>query len=66
MVRLVLVKVIHHDPHKQLEDKVHSQEHKDVDIEGHELQKCRWVGNKILHLLYPYHQHERTIMNLEL
>lgn len=39
MVWLVLVEVIHHNPHKQLEDKVHSQKHEDVDINGHELQE---------------------------
>jgi hypothetical protein len=38
VIRLVLVKVVHYDPHKELEDKVHSEEHKDVDIDGHELQ----------------------------
>ncbi len=38
MVRLVLIEVVHHNAHEELEAQVDSEEHVDVDVDGHVLQ----------------------------
>lgn len=47
MVRLVLVEVVHHNADKQLQTKVDTKEHKDVDVNGHVLREREGEDTKL-------------------